>query len=104
MDARRAHLRQRYLDRLEEYAMLIEQELPERAIQYYQRVLQIDGCREQTAARLMRLAAGSGNYSLVSETFDQLESNLRLLGVAPESDTKALLRVGAPRELRSAAR
>jgi ATP/maltotriose-dependent transcriptional regulator MalT len=102
-DARRAHLRQRYLDRLEEYAISIEPDLPDRAIQYYQQVLHIDGCREQTAARLMRLAAGFGNYSLVSETFDQLESNLRLLGVAPESDTRALLRVSVPHELRSAA-
>lgn len=99
VDARRDHLRQRYLDVLEAYATLVEREQPERAIQYYQRVLSIDGCREQTAARLMRLAAGSGNYSLVTETFEHLESSLRLLGAVPESATRALLHVGAPRGL-----
>jgi ATP/maltotriose-dependent transcriptional regulator MalT len=96
-DARRDHLRQRYLDALEGYATLVEREVPERAIQYYQRVLSIDGCREQTAARLMRLAAGSGNYSLVTETFEHLESSLRLLGATPETATRELLHVGAVR-------
>jgi DNA-binding SARP family transcriptional activator len=94
-DARRAHLRQRYMDALEEYAFTVEDDLPDQAVQYYQRVLQLDGCREQTAARLMRLAAGIGNYSLVTETFDRLESALRLLGAAPEPATKALLRANA---------
>jgi len=46
-------------------ARAAERDAPQLAIHYYQQVLQVDGCREQTAAQLMRLAARFGNRSLV---------------------------------------
>jgi DNA-binding SARP family transcriptional activator len=89
-DTRRAHLQQRYLDALEQLANSAERDAPHLAIHYYQQVLQIDGCREQTAAQLMRLAARSGNRSLVNATFEHLKGALRTLGAAPEAATAAL--------------
>jgi ATP/maltotriose-dependent transcriptional regulator MalT/DNA-binding SARP family transcriptional activator len=89
-DARRAYLQQRYLAALEQFARTIEAEAPELAIHYYQQALQIDGCREQTAMQLMRLAARFGNRSLVYTTFEQLTKSLHTLGVAPDSTTTAL--------------
>jgi DNA-binding SARP family transcriptional activator len=90
-DARRTYLRQHYLDILEAYAQSIEDTVPSQAIQYYQQILQIDGCREQTAVLLMHVAARSGNYSLVTETFEQLKGSLRVLGTTPEPATIAFL-------------
>jgi ATP/maltotriose-dependent transcriptional regulator MalT len=102
-DARRSYLRQRYLDMLELFAHTIEDEAPEQAIEYYQRILQIDTCREQTAVQLMRLAGRSGNYSLLTNTFHQLVGALRALGLSPEPATMALLpaRKKAPERLHS---
>ena len=56
VETRRAHLQQRYLDALEQLAHAAEPESPQLAIHYYQQVLQVDGCREQTAARLSNVA------------------------------------------------
>jgi ATP/maltotriose-dependent transcriptional regulator MalT len=89
-DTRRAHLQQRYLDALEQLAQSAERDAPHMAIHYYQQVLQIDGCRERTAAQLMRLAARFGNRSLVNATFEHLKGSLRTLGAAPEPATAAL--------------
>jgi LuxR family transcriptional regulator, maltose regulon positive regulatory protein len=89
-DTRRAHLQQRYLDALEQMAQSAERDAPHMAIHYYQQVLQIDGCRERTAAQLMRLAARFGNRSLVNATFEHLKGSLRTLGAAPEPATAAL--------------
>ncbi len=90
VEARRAHLQQRYLDAIEQYARSIEQEAPQQAMFHYQHVLQIDGCREHTAAQLMRLAARYGNRTLVNSTFEHLKGALRALGAAPEPGTAAL--------------
>ncbi len=90
VDSRRAHLQQRYLDALEQYARAVERESPQQAIHYYQQVLQIDGCREHTAAQLMRLAARYGNRTLVTATFEHLKGALRALGATPEPATAAL--------------
>jgi LuxR family maltose regulon positive regulatory protein len=90
IETRRAHLQQRYLDALEQLARVVECDAPHMAIHYYQQVLQIDGCREQTAAQLMRLAARFGNRSLVAATFEHLKGALRTLGAAPEPSTTAL--------------
>jgi ATP/maltotriose-dependent transcriptional regulator MalT len=89
-DTRRAHLQQRYLDALEQLAQSAERDAPHMAIHYYQQVLQIDGCRERTAAQLMRLAARFGNRSLVNATFEHLKGSLRTLGASPEPATAAL--------------
>ena len=91
VDRRRSLLQQRYLDALEQLAHLVEAEEPKQAIQHYQRILQIDGCREETATQLMRLAARQRNHALVSATYVQLEDSLRTLGAAPEAATVALL-------------
>ena len=90
VDTRRAHLQQRYLDALEQLAHAAERDAPQVAIHYYQQVLQVDGCREQTAAQLMRLAARFGNHSLVNATFEHLKGALRTLGAQPEPSTAAL--------------
>jgi DNA-binding SARP family transcriptional activator/Tfp pilus assembly protein PilF len=90
VDTRRAHLQQRYLDALEQLAHAAERDAPQMAIHYYQQVLQVDGCREQTAAQLMRLAARFGNRSLVNATFEHLKGALRTLGAQPEPSTAAL--------------
>ncbi len=90
VDTRRAHLQQRYLDALEQLAHAAERDAPQMAIHYYQQVLQVDGCREQTAAQLMRLAARFGNRSLVNATFEHLKGSLRTLGTQPEPSTAAL--------------
>ena len=90
VETRRAHLQERYLDALEQLARAVEREAPQLAIHYYQQVLQVDGCREQTAAQLMRLAARFGNRSLVNATFEHLKGALRTLGTAPEPATAAL--------------
>ncbi len=90
VETRRAHLQQRYLDALEQLAHTVEPDAPQLAIHYYQQVLQLDGCREQTAARLMRLAARFGNRSLVNATFEHLKGSLRSLGATPEPATAAL--------------
>jgi DNA-binding SARP family transcriptional activator len=83
-------LQQRYLDALEQLAHTVEPDAPQLAIHYYQQVLQLDGCREQTAAKLMRLAARFGNRSLVAATFEHLKGSLRSLGATPEPATAAL--------------
>ncbi len=90
VEPRRAHLQERYLDALEQLARAVERDAPQLAIHYYQQVLQVDGCREQTAAQLMRLAARFGNRSLVNATFEHLKGALRSLGAAPEPATAAL--------------
>jgi ATP/maltotriose-dependent transcriptional regulator MalT/DNA-binding SARP family transcriptional activator len=90
VDTRRAHLQQRYLDALEQLAHTVEPDAPQLAIHYYQQVLQVDGCREQTAAQLMRLAARFGNRSLVNATFEHLKGSLRSLGATPEPSIAAL--------------
>jgi two-component SAPR family response regulator len=84
VDARRVHLQQRYLDALEQFATAVERETPQLAVDYYQRILQIDGCREHTAATLMQLAARFGNRSLLHATFEQLNIALRSLGATPD--------------------
>jgi ATP/maltotriose-dependent transcriptional regulator MalT len=89
-DTRRAHIQQRYLDALEQLAQSAEHDAPHIAIHYYQQVLQIDGCRERTAAQLMRLAARFGNRTLVYATFEHLKGSLRILGATPEPATDAL--------------
>jgi DNA-binding SARP family transcriptional activator len=94
-------LQQLYLDALDQLARLIEEDDPKQAIQHYQHILQIDGCREQTATQLMRLAARQRNHALVNATFEQLEGALRTLGASPEPATIALLRAatrGVPQE------
>jgi two-component SAPR family response regulator len=105
VDRRRSHVQQLYLDALEQLAGLIEEAEPKQAIQHYQHILQIDGCREETAIQLMRLAARQRNHALVNATFEQLESALRALGATPEPATIALLgassRVKQPEHLRS---
>jgi ATP/maltotriose-dependent transcriptional regulator MalT len=90
VESRRAHLQQRYLDAIEQFAQSIERDAPQQAMFYYQHVLQIDGCREHTAAQLMRLAARSGNRTLVATTFEHLKCALRTLGASPEPGTAAL--------------
>jgi two-component SAPR family response regulator len=89
-NARRVYLQQRYLDGLEHFAGAIEHDAPQMAIHFYQQVLQIDGCREQTAIKLMRLAARFGNHSLINATFEQLAGSLRSLGATPEQATADL--------------
>jgi ATP/maltotriose-dependent transcriptional regulator MalT/DNA-binding SARP family transcriptional activator len=91
VDRRRSLLQQRYLDALEQLAHLLEEDEPKQAIQHYQHILQIDGCREETATQLMRLAARQRNHALVNATYAQLEDALRTLGTAPEAATIALL-------------
>jgi ATP/maltotriose-dependent transcriptional regulator MalT/DNA-binding SARP family transcriptional activator len=91
VDRRRSLLQQRYLDALDQLARLIEDAEPKQAIQHYQHILQIDGCREETATQLMRLAARQRNHALVNATFEQLEGALRTLGATPEPATVALL-------------
>jgi ATP/maltotriose-dependent transcriptional regulator MalT/DNA-binding SARP family transcriptional activator len=91
VDRRRSHVQQLYLDALEQLAELIEDDEPKQAIQHYQHILQIDGCREETATQLMRLAARQRNHALVNATFEQLEGALRTLGATPEPATIALL-------------
>ena len=95
-DARRSYLRQRFLDLLEEHARALEDTAPDQAIQHYQRILQIDSCREQTAVQLMRLALRVGNHLLLVETFNHLAGALRALGLSPEPSTRALLNSRAP--------
>lgn len=90
VDTRRALLQERYLNALEQLASAAERDTPQLAIHYYQQVLQVDGCREQTAAQLMRLAARYGNRSLVNTTFEHLKGALRSLGTAPMPATAAL--------------
>jgi DNA-binding SARP family transcriptional activator len=90
VETRRAHLQQRYLDALEQLGRAAERDAPQMAIHYYQQVLQVDGCREQTATQLMRLAARFGNRSLVNATFEHLKGALRTLGAQPEPATAAL--------------
>ncbi|MFQ3683044.1 transcriptional regulator [Roseiflexus sp.] len=90
VEARRAHLQQRYLDAIEQYAQSLENDSPQQAMFYYQHILQIDGCREHTAAQLMRLAARYGNRSLVNATFEHLKGSLRALGTTPEPAIAAL--------------
>jgi hypothetical protein len=79
-----------HLNVLEQFAQAGERESPDRAIQYYQHILQIDGCREQTAAQLMRLARRIGNRSLVSATFEHLTGALRTVDATPQPSTTAL--------------
>jgi LuxR family maltose regulon positive regulatory protein len=95
VDRRRSHVQQLYLDALEQLAKLIEDAEPKQAIQHYQHILQIDGCREETATQLMRLAARQRNHALVNATFEQLEGALRTLGATPEPATIALLQASS---------
>jgi DNA-binding SARP family transcriptional activator len=95
VDRRRSLLQQLYLDALDQLARQIEGDDPKQAIQHYQHILQIDGCREQTATQLMRLAARQRNHALVNATFEQLEGALRTLGATPEPATIALLRASS---------
>jgi len=90
VDQRRTYLQQRFLAALEQLAKAIEADEPERAIALYQRALQIDRSREQTAARLMRLAAHRGNHALVNATFTQLNEALQTLGLSPLQSTLSL--------------
>jgi DNA-binding SARP family transcriptional activator len=83
VDARRTYLRQRYLTALDHLAALVEPDEPERALALYQRAFQIDRSREQTASRLMALAARQGNHRLASDTFAQLNEALQSLGLTP---------------------
>jgi len=92
VETRRAHLQERLLNTLEHYGAVIEADQPQAAIQLYQRILQIDGCREQTAVRLMQLAARFGNRSLVNATFEHLTGALRVLGASPGATTAAIYR------------
>lgn len=92
VETRRAHLQERLLNTLEHYGAMVEAEHPQAAIQLYQRILQIDGCREQTAVRLMQLAARFGNRSLVTATFEHLLGALRVLGASPGATTAAIYR------------
>ena len=92
VDARRGQLQQRYLDALEQLAELEATDSPQRAIGYYQQVLLIDGCREQTATQLMRLAANVGNRSLVNTTFEHLRVALRSIDATPAPATTTLYR------------
>ncbi len=89
-DARRSFIQQRFLNALEQFAQAGERDAPDRAIHYYQHILQIDGCREQTATQLMRLARRIGNRSLFSATFEQLTGALRTVGATPQPSTTAL--------------
>jgi len=101
VDRRRSLLQQRYLNTLEQLARLIEDNEPKQAIQHYQHILEVDGCREETATKLMRLAARQRNHALVSATFEHLAGALRTLGAAPEPATVALLHaatLGIPHE------
>ena len=91
IDRRRSLLQQQYLDGLERLAHLIEDSDPRQAIQLYQQILGIDGCREETATQLMRAAARQRNLALVNATYEQLASALRILGASPEPATIALL-------------
>jgi len=95
VDRRRSHVQQLYLDAIEQLAKLVEDVEPKQAIQHYQHILQIDGCREETASQLMRLAARQRNHALVNATFEQLEGALRTLGATPEPATIALLRASS---------
>lgn len=90
--ARRDHLQQRYLDLLEQLGKLHEQLAPQKAINYYQQLLQIDGCREQTALHLMRIAAQYGNRSLVHSTYEYLGLALRSLNATPSQSTHEVYR------------
>jgi ATP/maltotriose-dependent transcriptional regulator MalT/DNA-binding SARP family transcriptional activator len=92
VDTRRSHLQERLLDALERYAVRAEADHPQAALQIYQRILQIDGCREQTAVRLMQIAARFGNRSLVTSTFEHLTGALRVLGSTPGASTAAIYR------------
>jgi ATP/maltotriose-dependent transcriptional regulator MalT len=92
VESRRAQLQERFLNTLELCANMLEAEQPQLALQYYQRALQLDGCREQTAVALMRLAARFGNRSLVNSTFEHLTGSLRILGTSPAATTTALYR------------
>ena len=91
IDRRRLLLQQQYLAGLERLAHLLEDSDPRQAIQIYQQILGIDGCREETAAQLMRVAARQRNMALVNATYEQLASALRTLGASPEPATLALL-------------
>src|SRR5262249_2998092 len=90
--ARRDQLQQRYLDALEQLAQLEEPVSPQRAVHYYQQVLQVDGCREQTAGLLMRLASQIGNRSLVNTTYEHLCLALRSIDATPTAATESLYR------------
>ncbi|GAB4196091.1 MAG: hypothetical protein OHK0022_13350 [Roseiflexaceae bacterium] len=89
-DKRRLQLQSSFLDHLEYAARLTEQHDPKRAMNYYQRILQIDGCREEVATHLMRLAGHLGNHALVTATFKQLERALSQIGIQPNPSTTTL--------------
>ncbi|HEU4322591.1 MAG TPA: tetratricopeptide repeat protein [Roseiflexaceae bacterium] len=89
-DKRRLQLQSAFLDHLEYAARQTEQNDPKRAMHYYQRILQIDGCREEVATHLMRLAGRFGNHALVAATFKQLERALSQIGIQPNPSTTTL--------------
>lgn len=89
-DRRRLQLQTRLLDYLEQAARALEPHEPRRALRCYQRILQIDGCREEAATQLMQLAGHLGNHALVATTFKQLERALSQLGIQPNQTTTTL--------------
>lgn len=89
-DRRRLQLQTRLLDYLEQSARALEPSEPRRALRCYQRILQIDGCREEAATQLMQLAGHLGNHALVAATFKQLERALSQLGIQPNQTTTTL--------------
>jgi ATP/maltotriose-dependent transcriptional regulator MalT/DNA-binding SARP family transcriptional activator len=92
VEARRNYLQQRYLHAMEQLALLYEPSAPERSILLYQQVLQIDPRREQTATRLMELAAQVGNRALVASTYTRLSEALESLSLTPLPATVSLYR------------
>jgi DNA-binding SARP family transcriptional activator len=91
-EARRNYLQQRYLNAMEQLALLYEQTAPEEAILLYQQALQIDPRREQTANRLMELAAQIGNRALVASTYSRLNEALESINLTPLPSTVSLYR------------
>jgi ATP/maltotriose-dependent transcriptional regulator MalT/DNA-binding SARP family transcriptional activator len=91
-EARRNYLQQRYLNAMEQLALIYEQTTPEEAILLYQQVLQIDPRREQTANRLMELAAQIGNRALVASTYSRLNDALESINLTPLPSTVSLYR------------
>jgi LuxR family maltose regulon positive regulatory protein len=89
-DRRRLQLQTSLLDYLELAASALEPHEPKRALHCYQRILQIDGCREEAATHLMQLAGHLGNHALVAATFKQLERNLSQIGIQPNQTTTTL--------------
>ncbi len=86
-DRRRVQLQSRVLEVLEHAASREIHSRPVRALLLYQRIFEIDTCREHAALELIRLAAKQGNMALALTTFQRLERSLRKLGMRPELET-----------------